>query len=197
MISEILTGLDKKFEGRINSFYTFGASVLALAAFLSGGQPPLAVLSTLSSNYLGASILWFEVAQSWIAARSWLTPGLCITLVVVAAAAVVLQGPRALSSRSSATLWLVAVLAVSRGTNILIITLAISAVLAGGGLVRQRMNATGYVLAEAVILGLISAPKSLVDLLCGSRVTDSEAQDLPVIDPVRNHEMPSGAHAAR
>jgi len=118
-------------------------------------------------------------------------------LVVVAAAAVVLQGPRALSSRSSATLWLVAVLAVSRGTNILIITLAISAVLAGGGLVRQRINATGYVHAEAVILGLISAPKSLVDLLCGSRVTDSEAQDLRVIDPVRNHEMPSGAHPAR
>jgi len=197
MISEILTGLDKKFEGRINSFYTFSASVLALAAFLSGGQPPLAVLSTLSSDCLGASIPWFEVAQSWIAARSWLTPGLCIILVVAAAAVVVLQGLRALTSRSSATLWFIAVLAVSRGNNILMITVAISAVLACGGLIRQRVDATGYVPAEAVILSLISAPRRLADLLCGSRLTDSEAQDLRMIEPAPDHEMPSGARSPR
>ncbi|MDE8588950.1 hypothetical protein [Arthrobacter sp. NQ4] len=197
MISEILTGLDKKFEGRINSFYTFGASALALAAFLSGGQPPLAVLSSLSSDYFGASIPWFEIGQSWVAERSWLTPGLCIILIIAAATVVVLQGRRSKSSRSSATLWFIAVLAVSRGTNILVITLAISAVLVCGGLARQRIDATRYVAAEAVILGLISAPKSLADLLCGSRVPDSEAQDLRMIEPVPDHEMPSGAHFAR
>jgi hypothetical protein len=197
MISDILTGLDKKFEGRINAFYTFAASLLAIVAIMSGGEPPLAVLSALSGNYLGASIPWFEVGQSWIAARSWLAPEVCTALVLLAAVAVVLQGWNALRSRSSATLWLIAVLAVSRGTGILTVTLAITAVLVIGGLFRQRTDGSGLIPATAVLLGLIAAPVRLAEVLWGAIFSDNEAQDVRDTDHGQESHRPSGAKVAR
>lgn len=197
MISDILTGLDQKFEGRISAFYTFAASLLAIVAFMSGGEPPLAVLSALSGNYLGASIPWFEVGQSWIAARSWLAPEVCTALVMLAAVAVVLQGWKALRSRSSATLWLIAVLAVSRGTGILMVTVAITAVLVIGGLFRQRNDGSGLIPTAAVILGLVAAPVRLAEWLWGTIFSESDTQDVRDTDNDRQSHRPSGANVIR
>lgn len=195
MISDILTGLDKKYEGRINSIYAFIGSALAIVAIISGGKPPLSVLSTTSSDYFGASIPWFDAGQTWISARSWLSPGICIVMVVIVAVAVVLQGWNALRSRSSATLWLIATLAVSRGTDILIVVLGILAVLVGGGLIRQRLDESGFVPATAVLLGLIAAPVQLLDWLCGTIFSENEKEDVQVIG--QGSPQPSGAKIVR
>ncbi|MDQ0828118.1 ABC-type enterobactin transport system permease subunit [Arthrobacter sp. B2I5] len=195
MISDIISGLDKKFEGRINAFYTFTASALAIVAIISVGKPPLTVLSTVSSGYLGASIPWFEAGQAWVSARDWLTPGICTALVVLAAVAVVLQGRKALQSRSSATLWLIAALAVSRGTDMLVITLAISVVLTCGGLIRQRIDESGLVPATAATLGLIAAPVRLVEWLCGLILNEDEVQEVRTAELEK--PLPSGARIVR
>lgn len=195
MISDIMTGLDKKFEGRINSFYTFSASALAIVAIMSGGKPPLTVLSAVSSGYLGAPIPWFEAGQAWVSARDWLTPGLCTALVVLAAVAVVLQGRKALQSRSSATLWLIAALAVSRGTDMLVITLAISVVLICGGLIRHRVDESGSLPGSAVIFGLIAAPVRLVEWLCGVILNENEAREVRMVEFEK--PLPCGARIVR
>ncbi|MDQ0771491.1 hypothetical protein QF031_004240 [Pseudarthrobacter defluvii] len=191
MISDIISALDKKFEGRINSLYTFAASALAIVAIMSGGKPPLIVLSAMSREYLGAPIPWFDVGQAWIAARDWLTPATCIVLVTFAALAVVLQGQKALQSRSSATLWFIVALSVSRGADMLVITLAVSVVLICGGLIRQRIVESGIVPAIAVTAGLIVAPVRLVEWLCGVILRENEAQDVRLVD--KEEPLASGA----
>lgn len=182
MISEVISALDKKFEGRINSFYTFVASALAILTIMSGGKPPLAVLSVMSNEYLGIPVPWFDACQAWIAAREWLTPEICIALIMFAALAVVLQGWSALRSRSSASLWLVAALAVSRGTDLLVIIFGISVVLICGGLVRHRIDESGLAPGCAVTLGLIAAPIRLFEWLGGIILTENEAQDVRIVE---------------
>lgn len=197
MISDILTGLDKKFEGRINTLYAFSASALAIVSIVSGGKPPLTVLSAISKEYLGASIPWFDTAQTWTSARAWLSPEVCMVLVVLAAVAVVLQGWNAIRSRSSATLWLIAALAVSRGTDILIVTLAITAVLALGGVFRQRTDGSGFIPATAVFLGLIAAPVRLGEWLWGAIFSESETQEVRIVDQGQESTTRSGAKVVR
>lgn len=195
MISEIISGLDKKFEGRINTLYSFAASALGIIAVIGGGRPPLAFLSAASKTYLGAAIPWFDSAQTWIGARSWLAPELCILLVATSAVVIVLQGLNALRTRSAATLWLLVALAVSRGTSILVLVLAILAVLACGGLIRHRIDETGLIPAESVIVGLIDAPVRMVGWLCGNIKREDDTQDVRIVDHVR-FKSASGAGIA-
>lgn len=192
MISEIVSGLDKKFEGRINTLYTFSASALGLLAVVSGGQPPLTILSAASKVYLGTAIPWFDSAQIWIGDRSWLTPALCVPLVAISTIAIVLQGLNALQSRSAATLWILVALAVSRGTNSIMLLLVILAIVVCGGVIKQRTDETGFVPAESVIIGLIDAPIRLVGWLWGYIKREDDTQDVRIVDHVRIRP-PSGA----
>jgi hypothetical protein len=196
MIPDIISVLDRKFERRINDLYTFAASVIGIVALISGGQPPLPILSAVTTKYLGAPIPWFETAQAWITDRTWLAPWVCTLFVAAATLAILRQGLHALGSRSAATLWLLVGLSVSRQTNILVLILVIFAILSVGGHFRHRLDCTGFVPAEAVLLGLTEGPLRIMRWLMGYTPHDESPQDVPLVDEL-GFQPPTGAEVVR
>lgn len=196
MVSSIVSALDKKFETRLNTFYTFTASALAWVAIVSGGKAPLHVLSQTGESYFGTRIPWFDAAQRWLDDRSWLAPELCTVFVVLAAIAIASQGSAALASRTAATMWLLVVLGVSRGANVFIVVVLALVVVLTGGALRQRRHHDGGVPFEAVLLGLLEAPFRVLSWLCGHIKQEDEPQDVRIVSQV--HTKPaSGARVVR